>query len=64
MDVADRKSTATPLTLYLLKFRHWGFPMRYFMIPYLKGLQNYGLSKFEQLDFSPFTIQIWPFSRL
>ena len=27
------------------------------MTLYIKGLQNYGPSKFEQLDFSPFTIQ-------
>ena len=51
-------------TLYLLNVRHWSFPMRYCMTLYLKGLQNYRPSKFEQLDFSPFTIQIRPFSRL
>ena len=53
-----------PWTLYLLKVRHWSFPMRYCMTLYLKGLQNYRPSKFEQLDFSPFTIQIRTFSRL
>ena len=55
MGIAASKSAATPLSLFPLKVRHWGFLMRYFMTLYLKGLQNYRLSNFEQLDFSPFT---------